>query len=333
MIAARRLDVPLLRSLTAELERRGAVHSVETRRVAVRDAAGDGEVEVARWSVTLDDSDDSYGTQLLISLLHDVADRVAEQLEAEGQGEEALDGAAPVTTTVLPAGMRPEAPKMLLMDVDSTLIDQEVIELLARHAGREQEVAAVTERAMRGEIDFADSLHERVAVLAGLPLSVIDSTVQAVSPTCGAETLIGDFRRRRWPACAVSGGFVQVLDPLAARLGLSLTDANLLEVESGRLTGRVEGAVVDRAAKADRLRRWSADQGIPAASVVAVGDGANDLDMVTAAGVGVAFCAKPALAEHADLVIRHRSLELVGLALGLDQQPATAAHLDHSSEQ
>ncbi|GAB3188766.1 hypothetical protein GCM10027061_08440 [Nesterenkonia suensis] len=318
MIAARRLDVPLLRSLTAELERRGTVHSVESRRVRVRDAAGDGEVEVARWSVTLDDSDDSYGTQLLVSLLQDVADRIAELLEAEGAGEEALHGAAPVTTTVLPAVMRPQGPRLLLMDVDSTLIDQEVIELLARHAGREQEVAEVTERAMRGELDFAASLHERVAVLKDLPLSVIDSTVESVSPTCGASALVAAFRSRGWSACAVSGGFVQVLDPLASRLGLTRTDANVLEVEAGRLTGRVDGPVVDRAAKEDRLRRWAAEEEIPVESVVAVGDGANDLDMVTTAGVGVAFCAKPALAEEADLVIRHRSLELVSLALGLD---------------
>ncbi|MGQ7788537.1 phosphoserine phosphatase SerB [Nesterenkonia sp. K-15-9-6] len=318
MIAARRLDVPLLRSLTAELERRGAVHSVESRTVAVRDAAGDGEVEVARWSVTLDDADDSYGTQLLIALLQDVADRIGDLLEAEGLGEEGLDGAAAVTTTVLPAAMRPPGPRMLLMDVDSTLIDQEVIELLARHAGREQEVAQVTERAMRGELDFAASLHERVAALQDLPLSVIDSTVDAVSPTCGAERLISGFRRRGWTACAVSGGFVQVLDPLAHRLGLDRADANTLEIEAGRLTGRVAGAVVDRAAKRDRLLRWAAEDGVEASSVVAVGDGANDLDMVAAAGVGVAFCAKPALAEQSDLVIRHRSLELVSLALGLD---------------
>lgn len=305
MLAAETLPGPLLRALTEEMRRRGAVHAVEVHDVPVRPvgAAEPTTIRAARWSTSLTDSDDGHGHQLLVSLLEDAAAQ--------------LDAPEEATLTVLPETIRPADPGMVIMDVDSTLIDQEVIELLAAHAGREAEVAAVTERAMRGELDFAASLHERVAALAGLPTSVIASTVEAVSPTCGAEELIAACARRGWPVHAVSGGFLQVLEPLARRLGLTGFDANDLAVAEDALTGAVSGPVVDRAAKAARLHEWAAAAGAPTSSVVAIGDGANDLDMVTAAGVGVAFCPKPALAEQADLVIRHRSLDLVRLALGL----------------
>ena len=335
MLAAEQLDGPLIRSLTKEFERRGAVHSVQLREVPVRPAPraaagghgptdgaeggsprpfteGPETVRAVRWAVALEDSDDGYGCQLLNSLLEDAALTLG---EINGSSDQ-------VTATVLPAPQRSELfaaeQLMLLMDVDSTLIDQEVIELLARHAGREQEVAAVTERAMRGELDFAESLHARVAALKGLPVEVIRPTVEAVTPTQGAEKLIDGFRRRGWPVYAISGGFLQVLEPLAQRIGLTGHHANDLTVSEGLLTGAVTGAVVDRTAKLEWLKSWAAEHGLRPEQVIAVGDGANDLDMVTAAGAGVAFCPKPALAEHADLVIRHRSLELVGLALGLD---------------
>lgn len=340
MLAAEQLDGPLIRSLTKEFERRGAVHSVQLREVPVRPTppaalgahgtngpdlsapnplrAPDNPHEeptnlrAVRWAVTLNDSDDDYGSQLLNSLLEDAALSLG---ELNGGPEQ-------VTATALPAPQRNElfalGRLMLVMDVDSTLIDEEVIELLARHAGREEEVAAVTERAMRGELDFAESLHARVATLQGLPATVIDSTVGTVTPTQGAEELVGGFRRRGWPVYAVSGGFLQVLGPLAQHLGLTGYHANDLTVSEGRLSGEVAGDVVDRATKRQRLESWAAEHCLGPAQVIAVGDGANDLDMVTGAGVGVAFCPKPALAEQADLVIRHRSLELVGLALGLD---------------
>lgn len=307
MLAAPELDSGLVSSLTREFERRGTVSSVEQRQVPIRPQSPSqplSSVEVARWSVTLDDSDDTFGTQLVSSLLDDASAQLT-------------DSSQEVTATVLPAQSRPEGPLMLLMDVDSTLIDQEVIELLARHAGREEEVAEVTERAMRGELDFEASLHARVATLKDLPLSVIDSTVRAVTPTQGAKELLSSFLERGWPAYAVSGGFLQILAPLAADLGLTGFDANDLGSTENSLTGAVHGAVVDRAAKARRLHEWSAEHALTPEQVVAIGDGANDLDMVRAAGVGVAFCPKPALAEESDLVIRHRSLELVGLALGL----------------
>ncbi|GAA1148009.1 phosphoserine phosphatase SerB [Nesterenkonia lutea] len=304
LLAASTLDGPLLRSLTHEFSRRGVVHSVELRPVPVADG---GEVQAARWSVTLDDADDSYGSQLAISLLEDAADQI------EG----------PITQTVLPARRRSalhaaDGRLMLLMDVDSTLIDQEVIELLARRAGRETEVAEVTERAMRGELDFAASLHQRVAALSGLRTDAITSAIAEITPTWGAEDLLAEFARRGWPSYAVSGGFLQVLEPLAERLGLAGFHANDLAISAtGTLEGTVRGAVVDRAAKKEYLEQWSASQGLRPSNVVAVGDGANDLDMITAAGVGIAFCAKPALEEQADLVIRHRTFELISLALGM----------------
>ncbi|MEU3845857.1 phosphoserine phosphatase SerB [Micrococcus terreus] len=207
--------------------------------------------------------------------------------------------------------------RILVMDVDSTLIQQEVIELLAAHAGREAEVAAVTEAAMRGELDFAQSLHHRVEALAGLEASVIEKVVAAVVPQPGARELVGAFRAAGWAVCAVSGGFTQVLEPLAADLGLDRHRANELEIVDGRLTGRVIGPVVDRAVKAESLRDWAAEFGVDQTGTIAVGDGANDIDMLQAAGLAVAFCAKPALREHADIELDVPSLDVIRALAGL----------------
>ncbi|WP_240470825.1 phosphoserine phosphatase SerB [Haematomicrobium sanguinis] len=200
-------------------------------------------------------------------------------------------------------------PKMLIMDVDSTLIRQEVIELLAARAGVEDRVRAVTEAAMRGELDFAQSLHERVATLAGLPASVIDDVVAEVQFTPGALELVQAFRSAGHPVTVVSGGFRQILEPLAARAHIDEHLANDLEIVDGHLTGRVLGAVVDSDTKARMLREWAAKYGVGTESVVAVGDGANDIPMVQAAGLGVAFNAKPALRE-----VAHVELDLPSLA-------------------
>lgn len=206
---------------------------------------------------------------------------------------------------------------LLVFDVDSTLIRQEVIELLAAHAGREAEVAAVTEAAMRGELDFAQSLHHRVQALAGLPAEVIDSVVDSVEFHDGARELITAASVSGGAACAVSGGFEQVLRPLAEESGLWQYRANMLEIHDDVLTGRVQGAVVDRVAKRESLITWAAERGVPLEAVVAVGDGANDIDMLDAAGYAVAFCAKPALREHADLCLDVPSLDVVRALLGL----------------
>ena len=192
------------------------------------------------------------------------------------------------------------------MDVDSTLITQEVVELLAEHAGSRAEVADITERAMRGELDFTESLRARVATLAGLPVSVFEAVLAEVVVTPGAVELLAELDRRGWPVGLVSGGFVEVVGPLAGRLGISRFHANALEVEHGALTGRVAGEVVDRAVKARTLREFAAGAGVPLDRTVAIGDGANDLDMLATAGFGIAFNAKPVVCAQADAVVRDR---------------------------
>jgi phosphoserine phosphatase len=192
------------------------------------------------------------------------------------------------------------------MDVDSTLITAEVIELLAARAGSHQEVAAITAAAMRGELDFAASLRARVATLAGLPVAVFDEVRAELQLTPGARELIEELTRRDWPLGLVSGGFIEVVGPLAAGLGISLVRANRLQVADGRLTGQVDGPVVDRATKARALREWATATGIALGDTIAIGDGANDLDMMALAGLSVAFEAKPAVAAAADLQITGR---------------------------
>ncbi|MDO4238599.1 phosphoserine phosphatase SerB [Micrococcus sp.] len=252
----------------------------------------------------------------------------AEALHAEGPDGSVLEGwrwrgaeevAAPEgwAAAVLPGPLADASAPLVVTDVDSTLIRQEVIELLAAHAGREAEVAAVTERAMRGELDFAQSLHARVETLAGLPASVVDDVVATVEPTHGAVELVAAVSGAGGRVCAVSGGFTQVLEPLAERWGLHAWAANTLEVIDGRLTGRIVGHVVDRAAKARMLRHWAQEAGTTPEQAVALGDGANDIDLLAAAGCGVALCAKPALREHADVELDVPSLTPVRWLLGL----------------
>ncbi|CAM3049418.1 Phosphoserine phosphatase [Arthrobacter ulcerisalmonis] len=214
-------------------------------------------------------------------------------------------------TALVPAELRSAARKLLIMDVDSTLIQQEVIELLAAHAGKREEVAAVTEAAMRGELDFAQSLHARVAVLAGLPSDVVTSVREEVLLSAGAAELVAAFKAAGHVVAVVSGGFNQILAPIAAELDLDYWQANELEIVDGKLTGKVLGAVVDRAAKEKYLREWAAAEGIAMEHTVAVGDGANDLDMLGAAGIGVAFNAKPAVRAVADSAINMPYLDAV----------------------
>ena len=233
--------------------------------------------------------------------------RVAVAAAAAALGD-AADGAQ---TAVVPSSLLEPGRKLLIMDVDSTLIKQEVIELLAAHAGREAEVAAVTEAAMRGELDFTQSLHQRVRALAGLPVSVIDEVGARIELSDGAEALVKEFLTAGHAVAVVSGGFSQVLEPLAARLQLTHARANLLGIANGALTGTVDGPVVDRAAKARALREWAAGLGIEERHTIAVGDGANDLDMLAAAALGVAFNAKPAVQAAADAVLNLPNLDVV----------------------
>ena len=206
---------------------------------------------------------------------------------------------------------------LVVLDADSTLLEDEVIELLADHAGTRPQVEAVTERAMRGEIDFAESLRERVATLAGLPTDVFGRAQRAVRVTRGAEELVRGVHAAGGTVGVVSGGFHEVLDPFAERLGLDHCRANRLEVADGVLTGRVLGDVVDAHAKAAALHEWAAADGVAPGRTVAVGDGANDLEMMRVAALSVAFDAKPRVRAEADVAVVDRDLSPVLAALGL----------------
>ena len=206
---------------------------------------------------------------------------------------------------------------LVVLDVDSTLIENEVIELIAAEAGSLELVAAVTERAMRGELDFAESLRERVATLAGLPESVFDTVRSQITVTQGAQELISAVKSQGGHVGVVSGGFHELLDPLAESLGLDFWKANRLEVREGVLTGKVLGDIVDAQTKADTLVEWAHKTDTPLTQTVAIGDGANDLKMMEIAGLGIAFCAKPVVQEQADVALNERdlskALELFGL--------------------
>jgi phosphoserine phosphatase len=200
---------------------------------------------------------------------------------------------------------------LVVFDVDSTLINEEAIELLAEHSGNREKVAEITERSMRGEIDFSTSLIERVATLKGLPESVLEQTAKSLTPTKGASELIQEIHTRGGKAAAVSGGFIQLLTGLKRELNLDYAQANTLGIENGKLTGEVVGEMVNREAKAKYLKLWAEENDIPLERTFAIGDGANDLGMMAIAGLSVAFCAKPIVRESADVVIDERDLTKV----------------------
>ncbi|MCV7279794.1 phosphoserine phosphatase SerB [Mycolicibacterium flavescens] len=217
------------------------------------------------------------------------------------------------------------AKRLIVFDVDSTLIQGEVIEMLAARVGAEAAVAEVTEAAMRGELDFAESLHRRVATLAGLPASVLDDVAEQIELTPGARTTLRTLRRLGFHCGIVSGGFRQVIEPLAHELMMDFVAANELEIVDGKLTGRVIGPVIDRPGKAKALRDFAHQAGVPMEQTVAVGDGANDIDMLAAAGLGVAFNAKPALREVADASLSNPYLDSVLFILGITRGEIEAA--------
>lgn len=203
------------------------------------------------------------------------------------------------------------------MDVDSTFVTSEQIDLLAARAGVAERVAAITERAMRGELDFAESLLERVGTLAGLPVTVLDEVRAQIELTPGARELVAALQDRDWPVALVSGGFHEIVDPIAAAEGITLVRANRLEAVDGMLTGALTGAIVDREAKARYLREFAAELSIDMADTVAIGDGANDLGMLAAAGIGIAFNAKPVVAAQADVALTDARLDDVLGVLGI----------------
>jgi phosphoserine phosphatase len=230
-----------------------------------------------------------------------------------------------VDVSVRARGLARRGVHLVVMDVDSTLIQDEVIEVLARFAGCEEQVRRVTEAAMRGELDFAESLDARVALLAGLPEESLARARAEIRLTPGARTLCRTLKRLGYRIALVSGGFTEVITPLAEELGVDALRANGLEIVDGRLTGRVRGPVVDRAAKAQALREFAARFDIDRARTIAIGDGANDLDMLAAAGHGIAFNAKPIVQAAADTSINVPYLDTVLYLLGISREEVEAA--------
>ena len=247
----------------------------------------------------------------------------------EGSGEDIADlrrelsEAAPrlgVDVAVQHAGLDRRGQRLVVMDVDSTLIQDEVIDLLAERAGALAEVAAITDRAMRGEIDFAESLRQRVSLLAGLPVDVLQDTAKRIRLTPGARTLCRTLHRLGFRVCLVSGGFREVITPWAELLEVDGLRANALEVRDGVLTGEVLGPIVDRQGKREALEEFAREFGIPLTRTIAIGDGANDLDMLDAAGLGIAFNAKPLVQAAADTTVNAPYLDSVLYLLGITRE-------------
>ena len=218
------------------------------------------------------------------------------------------------------AGLHRRAKHLVVMDADSTLLQDEVIDLLGEAGGCAEEIAAITASAMNGEIDFSESLARRVALLKGLPASVLDDVRAKLRLAPGARTLLRTLLRLGYVPAVVSGGFVEVLAPLLGELDVEHFAANSLEIDDGVLTGRVRGEVLDRAGKARALRRFADEVGVPLEQTVAVGDGANDIDMLAVAGLGIAFNAKALVQEHADAALSVPYLDAVLYFLGISRE-------------
>jgi len=226
------------------------------------------------------------------------------------------------------AGLARRAKRLVVLDVDSTLVQGEGIDELARYAGVLAEVEAITAAAMGGSLDFTESLTARVRLLAGLPVADVERVRDALVLTPGARTLVRTLKRLGYAVGVVSGGFTALTDRFVAELGLDFAAANVLEVADGRLTGRVTGNVVDRAGKAAALRRFAEQFGVPLAQTVAIGDGANDIDMLRAAGLGIAFNAKAALRANAKVSVNQPFLDAVLYILGIPRSDIEAADLE-----
>ncbi|SEL51503.1 phosphoserine phosphatase SerB [Nonomuraea pusilla] len=277
-------------------------------RIAAAGANIDRIERLAQWPVTC--------IELSVSGANPDALRI--ELAAEAAAQE-------VDVAVQRTGLSRRAKRLVVMDVDSTLIQGEVIELLAAHAGCLEEVARVTEQAMRGELDFAQSLRRRVALLEGLPESVFEQVRQEVVLTPGARTLVRTLKRLDYRFAIVSGGFTQITDALVDELGIDYSAANVLEVVDGKLTGKVVGEIVDRPGKARALERFARAAGLPISQTVAIGDGANDLDMIAAAGLGIAFNAKPVVRQAADTSVSTPYLDSILYLLGISRDEVEAA--------
>jgi phosphoserine phosphatase len=230
-----------------------------------------------------------------------------------------------VDIAVQPANLLRRSLRLIVMDVDSTLIQGEVIEMIAAHAGCQAEVAKITARAMAGELDFEESLRSRVALLKGVPAEALDQVYEEITLAAGARTLVRILRRLGYRFAIVSGGFSQITDRLAADLGIHYSRANELEIVDGLLTGRIVGDVVDRAGKARALREFAADIGVSDGATIAIGDGANDLDMLNAAGLGIAYNAKAVVRDAADASVNVPYLDTIMYLLGITREEIEAA--------
>lgn len=247
----------------------------------------------------------------------------------EGYGVEADDLRRPLAQisaarnadiAVQETGLESRGQYLVVMDVDSTVIQDEVIDLLAHEAGQADAVAQVTERAMSGELDFSESLHQRVALLKGLPESTLDLVRDRIQLTPGARTLCRTLNRLGYRIALVSGGFTQVVAPIAQQLGVAELRANTLEIEDGKLTGRVVGEIIDRPGKRKALEDLAIRFGIPRRRTIAIGDGANDIDMLEAAGLGIAFNAKPIARAAADTSVSVPFLDSVLYLMGITRE-------------
>jgi phosphoserine phosphatase len=272
------------------------------RRVAACDANIDRIVRLSSYPVT--------SFELTVSGAESAVLRSA---LAEAAAEQHVDIA------VERAGLHRRAKRLVVMDVDSTLIRGEVIEMLAVQAGCAEQVARVTAAAMAGELDFEQSLRTRVALLEGLPYDAVERVRDSIQLAPGARTLVRTLKRLGYRLALVSGGFTEVTDALVARLGVDYAAANTLEVVGGRLTGRLVGPILDRAGKAAALERFAKAAGVPVSQTVAVGDGANDIDMLTRAGLGIAFNAKPVVRQAADAAVNVPYLDAILFLLGISR--------------
>ncbi|WP_372440985.1 phosphoserine phosphatase SerB [Mycolicibacterium mengxianglii] len=318
------LDVSIERSDDLPVIRQPSTHTmVLLGRPITAQAFGVLATEAAKLGVNIDNirgvSDYPVtGLELQVSVPPGIGKQLQTAMAAVAAAEQ-------VDIALEAASLSRRAKRLIVFDVDSTLIQGEVIEMLAARAGAEAKVAAITEAAMRGELDFAESLRERVATLEGLPASVVDEVADELELTPGARTTLRTLRRLGYHCGVVSGGFRQVIDPLAHELMLDYVAANELEIVNGKLTGRVVGEIVDRPGKAKALRDFAQQAGVPMEQTVAVGDGANDIDMLSAAGLGVAFNAKPALREVADASLSYPYLDTVLFILGVTRGEIEAA--------
>jgi phosphoserine phosphatase len=222
-----------------------------------------------------------------------------------------------IDLAVEPSSRAREAKRVVLLDMDSTLIQQEVIDLLAKHAGKLDQVSQITESAMAGDLDFSQALSARVSLLAGLDQSVIELVRKEITFTNGAKELIETLHKQGHKVGVVSGGFLDVIEPILKDLKIDFYRANKLEIMNGKLTGKTEGAIIDRVAKFSSLQEFAKIEGVELSQTVAIGDGANDLDMIEAAGLGIAFNAKPKVAAAAATTISTSDLSTVLLLMGI----------------